>query len=151
LNFERLAEVVADRRAICYLALMPEPFVQDDTSEDGSDELNGTRIAQIAQLRRSAYRGRSWCLIAAVGLMVATAQLIYSAIRHLQSTGWGWTPVGYLLLAGLGPVLAIRCRRRARELGREAARSTLPEPQRAPDFRSLSDGSHQWRNLRDVQ
>lgn len=127
--------------------------MQDDRQDEPavSDELDGGRIRQIAQMRRSAYRSRSYCLIAAVGLLVGTVQLVYLAIQHMRSAGWGVTPMGYLLLAGFGPYLAVRFYRRAQAFGAEAARSTLQEPEQTPDFSGLSDGSHQWQNLRDIQ
>jgi hypothetical protein len=141
-----------------------------------SQELDGLRIRQLTAIRRAAARQRSYWLVVAGGCAVAAAQLVVMTVEHLRYIGWGRKPAGYVLfilltLAGCGHSL-LRARALTAELKRPVSDGsrcmkcgydlrgltelTCPEcgtpfareaPPVAPDFSTLSDGSHYWKNL----
>src|SRR5690242_7635892 len=126
---------------------LPEPVAE----EDQEVELDGLKIRQLSTMRRTAYRGRSYAIIAAAACAVVAVQLIWLSIRHVYTIGWGVWPIGYLLLVPLALWGAWHFLERAQSLGIESKRSALDEPTTAPDFSSLSDGSQHAKNLEEMQ
>jgi hypothetical protein len=122
-------------------SLDSQPFVIDESPQppENDDELDALRIRRISLLRRSAYRSRSYCLIGAALCAVAAVQLICNTVQHVRRVGWGLKPLAYLVAIPLGFLLALRLYRRSVQLKREADQS------------SLSDGTHQWKNLEDLR
>ena len=61
-------------------------------------------------------------------------------------------PVGYLCGILAAAMAGSYFYRRAAELTRELKRrpAALDEPQTPPDFSTLSDGSHYWKNLQEM-
>lgn len=113
-------------------------------------ELSGVRIAQIAALRRGAYRSRSHAIIAAAVALVMACQLVFSTIEHLLA--------GDRLFAVITAVIALLlfgCTfwliRLAVRLHRQAQPPPLAEPPLPPDFSPLSDGSQRWKNLEKIE
>jgi hypothetical protein len=114
--------------------------------------LNSTRIRQMAALRRSAYRSRSYCLIAIGASVVGCADLIFFAIRRLRhpdlfdvliAVAYFLAAAGLLFLARHFIVLASR-------FHRESKTSILADPTTPPDFSQLQDGSQIAKNLEDM-
>ncbi len=124
---------------------------QQSDDEHVDDELSAVRIRQLAAARRAAYRSRSYCVIAAIVCVVAAVQIAWNAIAMLRAAGFGFRPIAYVPVAALAVWGAGFFFRKAVLLDREAKQSGLPEPTAEPDFRPLSDGSQQWKNLEDVR
>ncbi|MGE5609198.1 MAG: hypothetical protein ACM359_08085 [Bacillota bacterium] len=156
-----MRSVVVGLPEMCYRTpMMPEPgsqdeFVVDDEpqapQEPPRDDLDGVRIRRIAELRRSAYRSGSYCIVGAVACGVMAVQLVWLILRNLQQGGWRWIESGYLLLTGVAIGLGIRLWRRSRQLRREANQTQLQEPVAPPDFTPLHNGGEPWKNLDQVQ
>jgi hypothetical protein len=118
-----------------------------------TDHLNSTRIRQMAALRRSAYRTRSYCVVAVGCCIGGAAQLAFFALRRLVylpglhsiviSLVYIIAAIGLLFLARYFLRLAMRSHR-------EATKSILPEPEAPPDFTQLQDGSQIAKNLEDM-
>jgi hypothetical protein len=122
-------------------------------SRPSNDQLNSNRIRQMAALRRSAYRSRSYCVIALGGCVVGAAELIFDAIRRLR--GNPHLPgilviIGYFAAAGALLFLSRFFIRLAVRFHRESKISTLPPAPGPPDFSQLQDGSQVARNLEDM-
>jgi hypothetical protein len=117
------------------------------------DHLNSNRIQQMAALRRSAIRSRSYCVIAIGGCVVGAAEFIFDAVRQLHSE----PKLHGILIAALYLIAAAALLglgwhfvRIARRLHGEIKRSVLPEPTGAPDFSPLQDGSQFGKNLEEM-
>jgi hypothetical protein len=109
------------------------------------DDLDGLRIRQVYQLRRSLYRARRYWLVGTGVCAVAAGQIVWKLFTSSASMGvsnWRATVLAVACIVG-----AIFCFRQATQLGRSARQSTLREPEQAPDLSSLSDGSQHWKNL----
>ena len=119
-------------------------------AEDRSDELDGLRIRQLSALRRATSRQRSYVLIGWVACLVAVIQLLWMTVQHVRMAGWDRRPIAYLMFAAAGLLGSVLFMRRAREYTRELSRSALTEPEAAPDFSTLSDGSQRVRNLEEM-
>jgi hypothetical protein len=114
-------------------------------SEPGLSEL---RIRQMATLRRSAYRSRSYAIIGASACIVMAMQLIWTLIRSHRFNLW---TIGFALATILLIFAASYCIRRAIAMNREAKQSTIPEPTTQPDFSTLGDGSQLAKNLEEIE
>jgi len=113
------------------------------------DHLDSNRIRQMAALRRSAIRARSYCVIAIGGCLVGAAEFIFDAVRRWRIHGFIVAilySLAALVLLGLGWHFV----RVALRLHHEAKKSALPEPTDAPDFSPLQDGSQFGKNLEDM-
>jgi len=119
------------------------------TPSADDSELSELRIRQLSNLRRGAYRSRSWLLIGSAACLVGAAKLIEMCVvaaRHkmlLASIGDAMGAVAALMI----------CRhfvRRARVLTHEIAASRLADPIAPPDLSTLNDGSQRWRNLEQL-
>jgi hypothetical protein len=110
------------------------------------DDLDGLRIRQVYQLRRSIYRARRYWLVGMGICIVAAGQIVWKLFTSSPgSMGVSNAHAAVLAIACL--VGAVFCIRQAAQLGRSARQSTLQEPEQPPDFSSLSDGSQHWKNL----
>ncbi len=114
-------------------------------------ELDGLRIRRLAALRQSAYRSRSYAVIAATACAVVAVQLLIMTVRYVRSIGWDIRPIAYNVLAIGAAYGAFYFAGRAIESHRETTRSSLSEPSAPPDFTPLSDGSQHAKNLEDVR
>src|SRR5438105_2992907 len=67
-------------------------FAVDDrpSTAHRQDEIDGVRIRQIAQMRRAAYRSRSYLLIVAVAAIAGGGQLLWNAVANVRG-GQRWT------------------------------------------------------------
>ena len=131
----------------------PDATSDNDDAEASQDELNGLRIRQLAAMRRGAFRARSYALIVAVACAVVAVQLVFMTVETARARGWGRSTTGYVLFAVALLLVAAHFGQRVRELSRElrAPAPLPPEPPGGPDFSTLSDGSHQWKNLEDIR
>jgi DNA-directed RNA polymerase subunit RPC12/RpoP len=122
-----------------------------DTHDPTDDELDGNRIRQLSLARRAAWRTRSYVLILAMAGFVVAVQLMFMAAATVR-TGINLSTVLYALAALIALTVASRAWKRAQRMKREIeASSHHDDPDRPPDFRSLSDGSQRWNNLNDVK
>jgi Flp pilus assembly protein TadB len=115
------------------------------------DELSGLRIRQLATEKRAAYRSRSYCVVAAIGCVVAMVQLAWYGVSTFRASGFRFAGLAYLLVAIVALYGASYFFRKAMAFDREAKRSVLPETTEEPDFTALSNGSEQWKKLEDVR
>lgn len=122
-----------------------------DAATDRDDELSALRIRQLATEKRAAYRSRSYCVIAAIGCVVAVVQLAWYGISTFRTSGFRFAGLAYFLVAIIAFYGAAYFFRKAIVFDREAKRSVLPEATQEPDFSTLSDGSEQWKKLEDVR
>lgn len=120
-----------------------------DSPED--DELSALRIKQIATLRGTAYRSRSYAIVAGTACAVIAVQLLWNTIRDLRGGVFSSKSAGYGLFALAGIYGAVHFFRRARAYHRMAKQTGLQEPTEPPDLSSLSDGSQRWKNLEQVE
>jgi hypothetical protein len=129
--------------------------VADETEPEppeGERSLDSLRVRQLAATRRGTYRARSYCVIALGACAVAAAQLMLMTVRHVRYAGWQLRPVGYVCGTLAAAMASVFLYRRAAELTRELRLrpAALAEPQTPPDFSTLSDGSHYWKNLEQM-
>ena len=110
------------------------------------DDLDGLRIRQVFQMRRSLYRSRRYWLVA-VGICIVAAGQILWKLSTSPHGSLGITTMQAIILVIAFLVGALFCCRGAARLGRLARQSTLNEPRHPPDLSSLSDGSQHWKNL----
>lgn len=126
------------------------PLSHPPSSEDEDDsELSELRIRNISNLRRGAYRSRSWLIIAAGICVVGAAksvQLTFVGIRgHLY-----WAATGDALFTLAALILASFTIQKIVALTREIRSSRLQEPTEPPDLSNLSDGSQRWKDLENM-
>jgi hypothetical protein len=154
-------------------AVAPDFVVVDDTEEVGAlptsgavgttaDEepeapsLSAARVRQLSAVRRGTYRARSYCIVAIGLCVVGAGQLAVMAVRHVRALGWEWRPAGYLCGILAAMMAATYFARRAAELTRElrarpSDATAGGDAQPPPDFSTLSDGSHAWKNLEQMK
>lgn len=120
---------------------------QTETTAD--EELSALKIRQISDLRRGAYRTRSWLLIGAIACGVGAIQLIFLAFRG-HRLGFRLAPLGDLLAAAVALALCLYFARRCAAAHREIQQSHLDEPHSPPDFSTLSNGSQYSDNLQKM-
>jgi DNA-directed RNA polymerase subunit RPC12/RpoP len=127
---------------------------QAGQSPSAEEELDGNRIRRLAMMRRSAYRSRSYCLIALGGCLGGAVEFIFHAVRIWRvRDGRGRVLYAILLILAAAALLAASAHlaRLARRLHREANRSSLGEPAEKPDFSTLRDGSQMAKNLENIE
>lgn len=112
-------------------------------------DLSERRIRQVANLRRGAYRTRSWLIIGACTCAVGFAQLVHLAIRDWRF-GLRLGPAADVILAMLAAAVFWHFVRRIRALSREIHEPPMHDPATPPDFSTLSDGSQRWANLDEL-
>ncbi len=118
-----------------------------------AEELDGLRIRQLSQLRRSEYRQRSYAVTGLIACFILIGQAIWMANAHIAERGWELKVVGYIVFALMAVILGYWLTKVVKQLSARIAEhpSTLPDPSREPDFTLLSDGSNRWEKLNDVQ
>jgi hypothetical protein len=125
------------------------------TAEAAPPPLNAARVRQLSALRRGAYRARSYCVVAIGLCLVGAGQLAAMTVRHVRAAGWEWRPAGYVCGIIAAMMAAAFFARRAAELNRELRTprrsAAAGDAQAAPDFSTLSDGSHAWKNLEQMR
>jgi hypothetical protein len=135
-----------------------EAFVPDESADEQAvsdpvdqptreDELSALRIRQFATAKRSAYRARSYAIIAAAICLVGVVQLAWMTVTHVRAVGWTPRPIGYVLFILLGGWATWYFGSRARAMHAEARRTALSEPEVPPDLSSLRDGSPRFDGL----
>lgn len=153
------ADVVIDPNAISlHCTQCGNDFFIDHESEDEvttsehppEHELDATRIRQRMTMVRTAYRSRSYAIIAAVTSAVLAAQSILSAMSRFRVHSLPLALL-YVLFAIAGAYGALFFSRKAVALHREARQSSLDNPPASPDFTSLGDGSQRVRNLEEIR
>jgi len=136
----------------------PDPHAADQGGEDAAEnqkeadreaELSELRIRQVSDLRRGAYRSRSWCIIAAVACVVCAGQLVQMTVHSIRR-GHLAIPIGFCLAAlaslmGCGYFVA-----RAVELTREIRQSSIPDPPEPPEFSALGNGTQHLKGLDEM-
>jgi predicted RNA-binding Zn-ribbon protein involved in translation (DUF1610 family) len=136
-----------------------EFFIDSSTEDEASaaqapahepSELDAVRIRQRITLVRSAYRSRSYAIIAAVVCGVLAIQSVISTARRFSAKSYPPAMV-YLLCAIAGTWGLVYFSRKAAGLDLEAKRSALNNPTAEPDFSALGDGSERVRNLEDIR
>ena len=163
-NCGGLIAATAGQRLIICPHCNEQSFMADESTQEGESseqtepvksamprepELSELRIKQISNLRRGAYRNRSWCVVGAVACLVGAAQLVQMTVREARR-GSVILPIGFCLGAAAALVGTAYFIRSVMLLTREIRASTIPEPATPPDFSTLSDGSQRWRNLGEV-
>jgi hypothetical protein len=115
-------------------------------------ELSAMRIRQVATIRRSTIRARSYLLIGAVGCAGVGVQALIQIVQRLRalhrSDTWVWVYGAWMVVMGAG---ALFFGRRWVALGRELAKPMLEEPKEPPDFSSLGSDTEGWKRLEDVR
>lgn len=137
----------------CSQQFLTETGVAFDVSDDESArraeqerrnaELDGLRMRQIATLKQSTIRARSYALIAMVLCASGAIKLIILGI----SGGWSLRSAIEFLGAIVLALTTVHFSRRVSRLHRESRESALPEPAQPPDFSTLDNGSQRVRNL----
>jgi uncharacterized membrane protein YuzA (DUF378 family)/DNA-directed RNA polymerase subunit RPC12/RpoP len=113
-------------------------------------ELDSLRMRHIVVVRRAAIRSRTYCIVGAIGCLMAAVKLGLMTFSDVHRTGWHLRQVLYVLL-GLAAVYGmVFLLRRAARWSRESRAGVLPEPSNPPDFSTLSDGSQHARNLENM-
>ena len=125
------------------------------------EELDSIRIRQVAHASRSAYRQRSYFIIAAIGLLAIAGQFLWWLFTQIRDSiylyhhgKWHWgmslKPASSLIIA----LFCLRwipfCLRKAHDYYEEAMRTELDEPEGEPDFTPLNDGGQYARSLEEL-
>ncbi|HTL28204.1 MAG TPA: hypothetical protein VL282_03245 [Tepidisphaeraceae bacterium] len=125
---------------------------QSAPAEEKRDEdaLDAVHIRQRLTLVRSAYRSRSYAIIAMCICAVLLVQAIITDIHQFRA---GAMVPGslYAIVALVAAYGTIAFFRRALLFHREAKQTALHDPNSSPDFSNLGDGSQRWRNLEDIR
>ncbi len=125
-------------------------------------ELSEVRVRQVATLRRSMIRSRSYFITGAWTCFFSIIELAWLAglkFRELQAAGAAGFHVGtldYFL-----PTLEIFCVvaaafgaryffRRARQAALELRATVMKDPETPPDLSTLGGGIEQWRGLEQM-
>ena len=127
-----------------------DPSAIQAPAEPNLDRLDADRIRQSSRGRRSLWRSRSYCLIAAITCLAGAGELIGDGVPRVKAH----QPIRWLieflcaiaLLPAAGYFLKL-----ARRYTREARTDQRPINLPPPDFTTLSDGSQQARNLEEIR
>lgn len=137
----------ADEQARRELEERHRSRLDEEKHAAATQELSDRRIRLIAMERRALYRSRSWGVILAGVCAVASAQLLIFVLADLRRQNaravTGLYTIGIpLLLLGVWFFA-----KKAADFHALAKRTHLTEPDHAPDFSPLSDGSQHVKNL----
>jgi hypothetical protein len=121
------------------------------TAEGADDELDGLRIRKLVRARRSAIRARTYAVVILICSMFMAVQLILTDVQEVHLYGWDAWAILYTIFAGAMVITATVASRKAAALHRESNLSDMDEPERAPHFDDLSDGSQRVRNLEQIR
>jgi hypothetical protein len=109
-------------------------------------ELSELHIRNISNLRRGAYRSRSYLIIGAAVCFVAAAKLIQIAIVAWRGR-LHVVAIGDLICALGAMMIFASIARKIGVLSREIRESRLKDPEDPPDLTHLGDGSQRLRHL----
>jgi ribosomal protein S27E len=127
-----------------------EPDAEEEIEPARDDELDENRIKQVASLRRSLYRARSYCVVGMITCIVTAIQLVLYAIRFARA-GEANKTIGFILCAIAALIGGWFLYVKGSSINREiASLMHHDEPAAPPDFSRLSDGSQRWKNLEDM-
>jgi|SRR5579863_4845917 len=118
-------------------------------SSDSTDELSELRIRNIANLRRGAYRSRSWLIIAAGVCVVGAAKLVQVMVVAVRSRFYR-AAVGDALFMLAALIIGTFVFQKIVSLTHEIRSSRLQDPPEPPDLSGLGDGSQRWRDLENI-
>ncbi len=124
--------------------------VEWETPPAPDDELDGLRIRKLVQARRSAIRARTYALVILICCLVMGVQLILTDVQEVHLYGWDFWAILYTIFAAAMAVGATIASRKAAQLNRESNLSDTTEPEHAPQFEELSDGSQHVENLKEM-
>ncbi len=138
-----------------------DPSIQqviDDTAEEATEaapqqevQLDANRIRQLASLRRSLYRSRSYAIVGVITCFVTGIQLTINAYMEARDKGISAKPLGLSLCAIVLVVTAMVLLKKARHIQQEIRLLHHPDvADGEPDFSKLSDGSQRWKHLEDM-
>ena len=156
-----VAPVSGQRLLVCpecgEQSFIPEDASSDENSQNYQEaeptpddsELSENRIRQMSNLKRGAYRNRSWCIVGAVACLVGAAELVQMTI-HEARRGGVMLSIGFCFAAAAALIGSGYFLRAALQLSKEIRASSIPEPTTPPDFSTLSDGSQRWHGLGDA-
>jgi hypothetical protein len=113
----------------------------------GENELDSLRIRQVVKLRRSAMRARTYALLILICCLVMGGQLVLTDVQEVRQYGWDFWGILYAVLAGAMAIGASIASGKAAALRREMMRPAEEDPEHAPQFEALSDGSQRVKNL----
>jgi DNA-directed RNA polymerase subunit RPC12/RpoP len=128
----------------------PEGDLATARPPESDDDLDGLRIRQLTQLRRSLYRSRSYMIVVLCGGIVAILQSVILIARQALAEPPDRRTIVYgvvILIAGFGIFWS---RRKLSEIRREIETLQRDAPATNPDFTTLSDGSQRARNLENL-
>jgi hypothetical protein len=114
------------------------------------EELDGLRIRKLIQARRSAIRARTYAVVILICSLVMAVQLILTDIQEVHLYGWDLWAILYAIFTGAMVIIATLASRKAAALHRESNPSDMAEPEHAPRFEDLSDGSQRVKNLEEM-
>ncbi|HEY8748565.1 MAG TPA: hypothetical protein VIM11_11365 [Tepidisphaeraceae bacterium] len=149
---EGLAECPHCREQFLVMNAEPEPDVGSPSRASETDraehdvELSGLHIQNISNLRRGAYRSRSYLIIAAGVCIVAAAKLIQIAVLAWRAQ-LRLASIGDAIAAVVAIMFFASTARKIAALTREIRQSRLEDPAAPPDFSMLGDGSQRLRDL----
>jgi hypothetical protein len=119
--------------------------------EPADARMDAVKVRKLSAERRGAYRLRSYCVIGCAFCVVLGIQLAAMAAGGIRERGVGARQLGLACGAVAAGMAASFLCRRALDLTRELRRPPQDRPQAPPDFSTLSDGSHHWKNLDEMQ
>jgi hypothetical protein len=122
----------------------------EEKAEAMQGELDGLRMRHLVVVRRAAMRSRTYCIVGAGGCAMGAVKLSLMARAEVRAVGWHARQGVLVVLAVLGLVGVRYLLRRAAHWARESRGVKMPEPETAPDFAPLSDGSQHARNLEEM-
>jgi hypothetical protein len=140
-----------------FVSTIDEPFTdatvdweEPEPEPPARDELDGLRIRKLVQARRSAIRARTYALVILICCIVMGVQLILTDVQEVHLYGWDFWAVLYAILTAVMVIIATIASRKSAELHRESNLSESTEPEHAPQFEALSDGSQHVENLEEM-
>lgn len=130
-------------------APLSPPTVAPSSEQADDSELSELRIRNISNLRRGAYRSRSWLIIAAGICVVGAAKSVQLTVVGMRGHLY-WAAIGDALFTLAALILASFTIQKIIALTREIRSSRLQDPVEPPDLSNLSDGSQRWKDLENM-
>lgn len=119
--------------------------------ERRASELDGLRMRHVIVQRRTAARSRTYAILGAGVCAMGAIKLVIMACHEAEFVGWRVRQGAFVVVAMLAAWGAVYFARRAAYWGKESRAGQMPEPEAAPDFSTLSDGSQRARDLEDIR
>jgi len=114
-------------------------------------ELEGLRMRHVIVQRRAAARSRTYAILGAGVCAMGAIKLVIMAWQDGRAHGWGLWEVGFVAVAVVAVWGFWYFVGRAAYWGKESRAAVMPEPEVAPDFSTLGDGSQRARDLEDIR